>query len=214
MGIHFGLRNSPGHHQLVYIQGVPEKMVHSDFFTLRRELESTSISGQSRTFFFGNFVDWAPTRANFLFKKTCFQAFLNIFFPSKQLCNTLRWSTDRSWTWEQGLTNASLLVGEILSKNSWQWANLLWTNSVKATMYFQINAPLYCTTVLKGKICLKTPENRFFNRKLARVGAQFTKLPKKGPGLATDRCRLVFSSECKEIAMHHFFWDTLYFSLI
>ena len=134
MGIHFGLRNSPGHHQLVYIQGVPEKMVHSDFFTLRRELESTSISGQSRTFFFGNFVDWAPTRANFLFKKTCFQAFLNIFFPSKQLCNTLRWSTDRSWTWEQGLTNASLLVGEILSKNSWQWANLLWTNSAKATM--------------------------------------------------------------------------------
>ena len=52
----------------------------------------------------------------------------------KSLPLTLRWSTDRSWTWEQGLTNASLLVGEILSKNSWQWANLLWTNSAKATM--------------------------------------------------------------------------------
>ena len=32
---------------------------------------------------------------------------------------------------------------------------------------------------------------------------------KKSPGLATDRCRLQFSSECKEITMHHFFWDTL-----
>ena len=28
--------------------------------------------------------------------------------------------------------------------------------------------------------------------------------------LATGQCRLLFYSECKEIAMHHFFWDTLY----
>ena len=28
--------------------------------------------------------------------------------------------------------------------------------------------------------------------------------------LATGRCRLLFSSECKELAMHHFFWDALY----
>ena len=32
----------------------------------------------------------------------------------------------------------------------------------------------------------------------------------KGPGLSTGRCTLLFSSECKEIAMHHFLWDTLY----
>ena len=31
--------------------------------------------------------------------------------------------------------------------------------------------------------------------------------------LATGQCRLLFYSECKEIAMHHFFWDTLYLLL-
>ena len=31
----------------------------------------------------------------------------------------------------------------------------------------------------------------------------------KGLALATGWCRLLFSSECKGIAMHNFFWDTL-----
>ena len=77
--------------------------------------------------------------------------------------------------------------------------------------YFQINAPLYCTTVFKGKICLKMPENRFFLTENWEWVLNLRNYQKKGPGLATDRCRLLFSSECKEIAMHHFFWDTLYY---
>ena len=99
-------------------------------------------------------------------------SFVHEFALCKQLEQslplTLKWSTDQSWTWKQGLTNASLLVGGTLSKNSWQWANLLWTNSAKTAMYFQINAPLYCTAVLKGKICLKMTENRCFFQKIGK----------------------------------------------
>ena len=108
---------------------------------------------------------------------------------------TLKWSTDQSWTWKQGLTNASLLVGGTLSKNSWQWANLLWTNSAKTALYFQINAPLYCSAVFKGKICLKMPENWHGCSNNSKIL----------PELLSDSYRLSQCPGSKEIAMHHFF---------
>ena len=58
---------------------------------------------------------------------------------------------------------------------------------------------------------LKTPENCFFfteNWHKRVLNLQNYQI--KGPGLANSWWRLLFSSECKGIAMHNFFWDTLY----
>ena len=66
------------------------------------------------------------------------------------------------------------------------WRRKLWVKTqddeqiycAKTTMYFQINAPLYCRTVLKYKY-VKKAWTGFFHRKLAKKGAQFTKLSNK-----------------------------------
>ena len=92
-------------------------------------------------------------------------SFVQEFALCKQLEQSLpltpKWSTDQSWTWKQGLTNASLLVGGTLSKNSWQWANLLWTYSAKTAMYFQINSSIL-QRCFQGKNMLKNAWKLFF----------------------------------------------------
>ena len=68
---------------LWHIQGVPKKMVHSDFFTPWTVYEHATTREQLRTCFVGNFLSCAPTDANFLLIKNSFQEFWNIFFPFK-----------------------------------------------------------------------------------------------------------------------------------
>ena len=97
------------------------------------------------------------------------------------------------------------------------WRRKLWVKThddeqiycAKTTMYFQINTPLYCRTVLSINM-LKKPENWFFfTENWQKRVLNLRNYQIKGPGLATGWCRLLFSSECKGIAMHNFFWDTL-----
>ena len=118
---------------------------------------------------------------------------------------TLRWSTDQLWTWEQGLTNASLLVGETLSKNSWRWANLL----CQDYYVFSNKHSSILQNCFKYKYVEKAWKLVFFTENWQKRVLNLQNYQIKGPGLATGWCRLLFSSECKGIAMHNFFWDTL-----